>query len=116
VLITELLSAENDAIVYSSFELLATPAAMMSALPKAAVTASVGAPRAAGKGQIVPITVEADGAALFVGLTTAAHGRFSRNFFVMAKGKLEILFIPFGALDVATLNATLRVEHVRSHL
>jgi hypothetical protein len=50
VLITELLSAENDAIVYSSFELLATPAAMMSALPKAAVTASVGAPRAAGKG------------------------------------------------------------------
>ena len=67
-------------------------------------------------GQIVPITVEADGAALFVGLTTAAHGRFSRNFFVMAKGKLEILFIPFGALDVATLNATLRVEHVRSHL
>ena len=113
VVITELLS-DSDTIVYSSFELLDTPAAMMSALPKATVTATVGAPL---PGQsLVPITVEADGAALFVGLTTAAHGRFSENFFVMAKGKIDISFIPFGRLDIDTLRATLRVEHVRSYL
>ena len=115
VLITELLSGMSSTdVVYSSFELLATPGAMMGDLPRATVTVHVGA--AASDGSAVSITVDADGAALFVGLTTAAHGRFSRNFFIMAKGQTTVDFLPFGALDLATLKATLRVEHVRSHL
>ena len=115
VLLTELLSDDaNNAVVYSSFELLATPAAMMGALPQALVTATVGTPSP--DGSVVPITIEATGVALFVGLTTAAHGRFNRNFFVMPKGQTVVEFIPFGPLDAATLVATLRVEHVRSHL
>ena len=114
VLITELFSGSSNTVVYSSFELLATPAAMMGNLPKATVTVHVGEP--AQDGSSVNITVNADGAALFVGLTTAAHGRFSRNFFVMKKGQTTVDFVPFGELDVATLKATLRVEHVRSYL
>ena len=117
VLITELLSGSNNAVVYSSFELLATPAAMMGNMPKATVTAHVASAAASrADGSSVSITVDADGAALFVGLSTAAHGRFSRNFFVMAKGQTTVDFLPFGELDLATLKATLRVEHVRSHL
>ena len=119
VLQTELLSAaaegeEAGTVMYSSFELLSTPASMLAALPKATITASVGAPAA--DGSSVPITLSADAAALFVGLTTAAHGRFSRNFFIVAGGEVMVEFIPFGLLDVAVLKATLRVEHVRSYL
>jgi hypothetical protein len=113
VLMTQLEFA-NKSIAYSSFELLSTPAAMLAALPKSTVSAVVGAPAA--DGSAVPITVSADGAALFVGLTTAAHGRFSRNFFIMPKGQVSLEFIPFGTLDVVTLKATLRVDHVRSYL
>ena len=94
--------------------MLSTPAAMLGALPNATVTATVGTPAA--DGSSVPITVSADAVALFVGLTTAAHGRFSRNFFVMSAGSTVVDFVPFGALDDAALKATLRVEHVRNHL
>lgn len=113
VLLTEL-SLADGTVQYSSFELLATPAAMLGALPKATVSATVGSP--SGDGTSVPVTVSADGAALFVGLTTAAHGRFSRNFFIMPQGQVVVEFIAFGALDTATLKATLRVEHVRGYL
>ncbi len=113
VLITELLSADGT-VQYSSFELLSTPADMLDALPKATVTATVGTPSA--NGSSVPVTVSTDGAALFVGLTTAAHGRFSRNFFILPQGHVSVDFIPFGILDTAMLAATLRVEHVRSYL
>ena len=113
VLLTQLLSADGT-VQYSSFELLSTPADMLDALPNATVTASVGTPSA--DGSSVPVTVSADGAALFVGLTTAAHGRFSRNFFIMPQGQVSVDFIPFGMLDTATLTATLRVEHVRSYI
>jgi hypothetical protein len=104
------------ATVYSSFELLATPAALLPALPAAPrVDAAVGAP--APDGSSVPVTVSASGTALFVTLTTAAHGRFSENFFILAAGAQRVVdFLPFAALDVATLKATLRVEHVRSYL
>ena len=116
VLLTELVldGAGETSAAYSSFELLTTPAAMLAALPKAAVTVAVGTPLP--DGSSVPITVSADGAALFVGLTTAAHGRFSRNFFILPKGQAILSFVPFGKLDTATLKATLRVEHVRSHV
>ena len=49
-------------------------------------------------------------AAVFVTLTTLAQGRFSTNGFVMDEAKTTITFIPFGALDVALLKKSLRVE------
>jgi len=49
-------------------------------------------------------------AALFVTLTTLAQGRFSTNGFVMDQAKTTVQFIPFGALDVALLKKSLRVE------
>ena len=113
VLLTSLESAAGET-VYSSFELLAPPAAMLPALPVATVAAVVGAP--APDGASVNVTVTASDAALFVGLTTAAHGRFEPNFFVMARGQATVAFLPFGALDVATLASTLRVEHVRTYV
>ena len=116
---TVLLTALEDATgatAYSSFELLAAPSAMLPSLPAApGVAVAVGAP--APDGSSVPVTVTTAGTALFVGLTTAAHGRFSDNFFILAAGGQRVVhFLPFGELDVATLKATLRVEHVRSYL
>eukprot|EP01047_Picozoa_sp_COSAG01_P000933 COSAG01_NODE_19_length_39011_cov_38.134968_7_plen_232_part_00 len=123
VLLTELrtvsdVDASKAVTAYSSFELLSTPADMLAALPKANVSASVGDPTAFHDSAppTVPITLRADGVALFVGLTTAANGRFSRNFFIMPEGQMSVDFIPFGNLDLPTLKTTLRVEHVRSYL
>jgi len=114
VLLTRLLDGDGTT-AYSSFELLSTPAALLHALPaEPAVAVEVGAP--ARDGRSVPITVTAGGTALFVGLTTAAHGRFSDNFFILPPGRRELSFLAFGPLDVAALKATLRVEHARSYL
>ena len=51
-------------------------------------------------------------AALYVTLTTAAHGRFSDNAEMIGGSKL-VQFIPFGEL-IAGLTKTLRVEDWRS--
>ena len=48
--------------------------------------------------------------AVFVTLTTLAQGRFSTNAFVMAEERVTVQFIPFGALDVALLKRSLRLE------
>ena len=48
--------------------------------------------------------------ALYVTLTTAAHGRFSDNAFELIGGTKTIQFVPFGDLDAATLRKSLRVE------
>lgn len=63
----------------------------------------------------VPVTITASAPALFVTLTTAAHGRFSRNAFFMptANEAVMVEFIPFeeaGPLDMDLLRRTLRVE------
>ena len=50
------------------------------------------------------------------GLTTAAHGRFSDNFFIMGATTRTVNFVSFGDLDLAALSKTLRVEHVRTYL
>ena len=113
------LVASGGYVAYKSFELLATPAAMLPNLPYATVTASVGTKK--NDDGSIPITVKTTHTALFVGLTTAAHGRFSRNFFLMSAsgafgGQATVDFVPFGELDLETLTSTLRVEHVRSYL
>ena len=117
-----LLSALEDgagAVVYSSFELLAPPSAMAGALsPAVTVSAAVGSP--APDGLSVPVTVSVrgggGGAAILVTLTTLAQGRFSENVLVLPAGDRVVNFIAFGALDVATLAASLRVEHARTYV
>ena len=118
VLLTSLEDAAG-ATVYSSFELLSTPAAMAGAgalSRNVSVTASVGAPAPDGRSVPVTISVSQPAAALLVTLTTAAQGRFSENALVLPAGDRVVSFVAFGALDVATLAATLRVEHARSYV
>ncbi len=96
--------------------LLAPPKALR--LPAATVTAKVAAaPNVDGS---IDITLTSNAFALYVVLTTKAHGRFSDNAFCMpavtTPGKFNVTFLPIGKPDVATLAATLRVEHLQPHL
>ena len=83
-------------------------------LPAATVSATV-APRANADGT-VDVELHASAAALYVTLTTLAHGRFSDNAFAMAKGQATVQFLPIGPPDVALLERTLRVEHLQANL
>ena len=62
------------------------------------------------------ITLEASATAVFVWLSTLAQGRFAENGIVLRAGTTAIRFVPFGALDLVTLKASLRVEHLQQHL
>ena len=106
----------SGATVYSSFELLAPPSSLLPVLPPTPkIAAVVGTP--APDGASVPVTVNASGFALFVGLTTAAQGRFSENWFILPGGGERVVqFLPFGELDVGVLSKTLRVESVRGYV
>lgn len=71
----------------------------------------------------VAVTVTADrvGVAAYVWLSTLAAGRFEPNGFMLgADGakRAEVKFIPFGQqpVDVPTLRASVRVEHLGQHL
>ena len=64
----------------------------------------------------VYVAKKAGGVALWVTLTTLAQGRFSENAFVMAEDEVVVQFIPFGALDVALLRKTLRVETANQYV
>jgi len=75
-------------------------------LPKATISAMVDSTT----GQI---TLTTDQTAVYVTLTTMAHGRFSDNFFLLTPGKATVDFVPFGKLDIDTLTSTLRVEHAQ---
>jgi len=102
----------SDRLLSTNEVLLAPPAKL--ALSKASVTFEVSAaPNADGS---VDITLTADATALYVTLTTLAHGRFSDNAFALPTGKATVQFIPFGDLDVPTLKASLRVEHAQQAL
>jgi hypothetical protein len=66
----------------------------------------------------VDIDVSASHVAMYVTLTTLAHGRFSDNAFLLgSNGKLQtvVQFIPFGKLDLSMLKSSLRVEDVSSY-
>ena len=93
--------------------LLATPKAMR--LPAAEVTAVLTAsPNADGSHNV---TVTANATALFVTLTTRAHGRFSDNFFGMAPGSRTVAFVPFPTFNGSQgLGESLRVEHLKQYL
>ena len=79
-------------------------------LPAAVVTTAI-APSPNPDGSI-NITVSTSGVAAFVTLTTRAAGRFSDNAFVLVPPSAVITFLPFGPLDLSTLTASLRSEHV----
>jgi beta-mannosidase len=64
----------------------------------------------------VDITVTTDKVAVYVTLTTLANGRFSDNAFLLLPTKpMSVQFLPFGELDTAKLQSSLRVEHVASY-
>jgi len=98
---------------------LAPPSRMR--LPVAAVTAKV-APAHNDDGS-VDVRLESDKTALYITLTTLAHGRFSRNAFAMAAlgpapAVTVVQFLPFGTkkADIKLLSESLRVEHLQENL
>ena len=65
----------------------------------------------------VAITLTTDKVAVYVTLTTLANGRFSDNAFLLLPSKpMQVDFVPFGALDMATLTKSLRVEDVSAYM
>jgi len=98
---------------------LAPPSQMK--LPAAKVTARVSS--AHNSDGSVDIRIMSDKTALYITLTTLAHGRFSQNAFAMAAlGQLPamtvIQFLPFGTekADIKLLCDSLRVEHLQQNL
>ena len=81
-------------------------------LPKAEITATVAS------GTRIDVTIESQGLAAYVWLSTLAAGRFSRNAFWASKGVVEIEFIGFGKepVDTELLKESLRVEHLAEYL
>ena len=63
------------------------------------------------------VTLSATATALYITLTTLAHGRFSDNFFAMGAGsKRTIQFVPFSTFSPSMLAPSLRVEHLQMYL
>ena len=91
----------SGAVVHENLMPLVSPE-KMELVAGANVTASV-------DGMVV--TVSADSPAMWVVLTTAAHGRFEDNAFLLI-GKRRINFIPFMPGQEDALRRTLRVEHL----
>lgn len=116
-IITAVVSQKSEAsseteILSDNLIPLTAPAKM--ALSKANVKFSVGA--AANVDGTVDITVTTDKVAVYVTLTTLANGRFSDNAFLLLPSQpVVVQFVPFGELDSAKLQSSLRVEHVASY-
>ena len=90
---------------------LALPAALN--LPAATVTHTV-AKMAAGA-HSVDVTLRSDQTAVFVWLTTAEHGRFTDNSFMLLPGKpVTVQFLSFleAGTSSAAVESSLRVEHL----
>ena len=76
-------------------------------LPNATVTVTVSG---------LEVTVTTDKPAMWVMLTTAAHGRFEDNAFLLRKGSRTLQFVAFVAGQEDSLRDTIRVEHVAQHV
>ena len=85
------------------------------ALRPAEVACTVGAAAARGGAEaagVVSVTCTSDAVAVYVVLTTAAHGRFEPNAFALTNSSREIKFLSWdGAADVGLLKSSLRVDH-----
>ena len=85
---------------------LAPPNAM--ALKMAKVECKVGDVQ----GAVATLTCTADAVAIYVVLTTAAHGRFEPNAFPLIGSSREVKFLSWnGTADVDLLKSTLRIDH-----
>lgn len=63
------------------------------------------------------VSLSANATALYVTLTTLAHGRFSDNFFAMGAGTHRtVKFVPFSTFNASMLAPSLRVEHLQMYL
>jgi len=113
----------SSGIIAAHKELILAPPHALR-LPAVVATAVVAAaPNADGS---VDILVMAEGgAAVYTVLTTKAQGRFSDNAFLVASGgggetaatfTKRVSFLPWGALDLALLKSSLRVEHLQENL
>ena len=85
-------------------------------LPAAAVTATVASVDEENGTASITLISESKGVALYVWLSTLAHGRFEDNGFMLLPGTATLDFIAFGSLDSQSLQASLRVEHLGEHL
>ena len=111
----------NSSLLCDNTILFGPPVALH--LPAAHVTFSNGSSRSPDSGSLtsVPILVHTNTTALFVTLTSSAHGRFSDNAFLLLASQSPVLihFIPFsGVVDTTTVEAlwsSLRVEHAQMY-
>lgn len=103
----------GDDIALSVNEIpLVAPAKMK--LPNAVVTSKVA--QAANSDGTFDVVLSANDTALYVTLTTRAHGRFSDNFFALPKGSTRtVKFLPFPSFDASELEPSLRVEHLQMY-
>jgi hypothetical protein len=107
--ILQALVADVDGTLVSHNDILLTTPSALQLLP-ANVRAAVAA--APNPDNSVNVTVSADNVAAFVVLTTQAAGRFSDNAFTVVPPSYTVQFLPWGPLDFATLQSSLRVEDV----
>jgi beta-mannosidase len=105
ILIAEIVAAPSGQTVCYNVIALTTPQ-NMNVLP---AKVSVSISNTPNPDSSIDITVSSDVPAMYVTLTTLAAGRFSDNAFFLNKVR-TIQFVPFGALDLPTLKASLRVE------
>ena len=82
----------------------------------AAVTATVASVDEENGTASITLVSKSEGVALYVWLSTLAHGRFEDNGFMLLPGTATLDFIAFGSLDSQSLQASLRVEHLGEHL
>lgn len=82
-------------------------------LPNTTVHATVDSD--ASQGCTISVTVSSDHPALWVVLTTQAHGRFSDNAFLLVNNK-TVEFLEFLPDQGDSLTKTLRVEHVAMYI
>ena len=73
---------------------------------------------AVGDGDSASMAVEvtATKSAVYVWLSSLAHGHFEENGFAMAAGTKTVAFVPHGAANASALASTLRVEHLQPYL
>lgn len=89
-------------------EMLASLAPLNSmALKPANVTCTVGAAR----DEMISVMCTTDAVAVYVVLTTAAHGRFEPNAFILSSAREVKFFSWNGTVDVGLLKSSLRVDH-----
>jgi len=102
----------SGATVASNVEAYTTPQFMK--LPQASVSLSVS--QSPNPDSSVTITLTSPAVTVYTVLTTQAAGRFSDNAFLLVPPSATVTFIPFGALDLALLTSTLRVEHAAMYM